>query len=209
MDQHNNPESFPCYLNSSEVGELNMSNPPISQSSQASSYNVEATQPHLSNLFLSKSNQVMAPPNHFPMGYGFQSTFSPHFQQTYPFQGLFNPQIFPSETPAHNKSKRHKKSQNIPQNISQNNLENIQNKGYEPSQPIRRNWTKEEDVALTKAWLHISIDPIIGTDQSGDTLWKRIHPTWKQYLGKDFIEDRPIRGLFKRWCTIQAAVNKF
>ncbi|POM80281.1 Hypothetical protein PHPALM_1904 [Phytophthora palmivora] len=36
------------------------------------------------------------------------------------------------------------------------------------------NWNQEEDRQLTKAWLDVSKDGIVGTDQSGAQFWERV-----------------------------------
>ncbi|XP_057734031.1 glutathione S-transferase T3-like [Arachis stenosperma] len=38
-----------------------------------------------------------------------------------------------------------------------------------------QHWQWEEDEILISAWLNISTDPIVGTNQKGETFWSRIH----------------------------------
>ena len=43
---------------------------------------------------------------------------------------------------------------------------------------------------LVKAWLEISLDPILGTDQTRSTYWKRIHDYYHEH--KTFESERNI-----------------
>ena len=36
-------------------------------------------------------------------------------------------------------------------------------------------WKWDEDELLISAWLNVSTDPMIGTDQKGETFWERIN----------------------------------
>ena len=36
-------------------------------------------------------------------------------------------------------------------------------------------WKWKEDKLLISAWLNVSTDPLIGTDQKGEIFWERIH----------------------------------
>lgn len=73
---------------------------------------------------------------------------------------------------------------------------------------VRRNWTSDEDVALTRAWLHVSVDADVGTGQKSGTLWTRILQSWRANMGV-YDVTRNTNALGCRWGTIQAAVNKF
>jgi len=43
-------------------------------------------------------------------------------------------------------------------------------------------WTDEERVALCKAYLSKSLDPVKGADQSGPKLWASVVVAWKGLL---------------------------
>ncbi|CAH9054215.1 unnamed protein product [Cuscuta europaea] len=47
----------------------------------------------------------------------------------------------------------------------------------------RKEWTKEEDVALTNAWLHVSMDSDIGNNQKSTSMWVRIVEVFKENMG--------------------------
>ena len=49
----------------------------------------------------------------------------------------------------------------------------------------KTNWTQTEDVALINAYLGVSEDPIIGTDQRGPVFWDKIHKTFVKSMGAD------------------------
>lgn len=52
------------------------------------------------------------------------------------------------------------------------------NEGENAVKQRRSNWSCEEDMLLISAWLHVSKDPIVGTDQKGPRFWLRI---WEEY----------------------------
>jgi len=60
---------------------------------------------------------------------------------------------------------------------------------------------------LVKAWLEISLDPILGTDQTRSTYWKRIHDYYHEH--KTFESERNISSLSHRWGIIHKSVNRF
>ncbi|XP_063948241.1 glutathione S-transferase T3-like [Daucus carota subsp. sativus] len=88
--------------------------------------------------------------------------------------------------------------------LNENNIE------VEEIQDIRDNnvqWKWEEDKLLISAWLNVSIDPLVGTDQKGDTFWERIH----QYC-EESDPGLIIRGtvaIRKRWQRINERAQKY
>ncbi|WVZ48993.1 hypothetical protein U9M48_000378 [Paspalum notatum var. saurae] len=68
-------------------------------------------------------------------------------------------------------------------------------------------YTVEEDLCLISAWLNISRDPIVSTNQSGDAYWERIYEYYLQH--KPPTSDRNKKSLSTRWGTISAAVSRF
>ncbi|KAL2492627.1 DNA binding [Abeliophyllum distichum] len=72
-----------------------------------------------------------------------------------------------------------------------------------------KNWTRAEDVELTKAWLYISVDSDVGTNQKNTAMWNRILQIWKDNMGIECNNSRTSNSLQCRWAKIQAAVNKF
>ena len=73
---------------------------------------------------------------------------------------------------------------------------------------LNKKWTKAEDVALTKAWLYVSVDSDIGNNQKNSAMWNRILQTWRDNIGS-YDEARTTNSLGCRWGKILAAVNKF
>ncbi|KAL3646876.1 hypothetical protein CASFOL_009420 [Castilleja foliolosa] len=69
------------------------------------------------------------------------------------------------------------------------------------------NWKIEEDIASCKAWINISEDAEVSTDQQRGKLWDRIREEFIERLGRD--SNRPTAGLANRWQDIQQVVNKF
>ncbi|WVZ59318.1 hypothetical protein U9M48_009475 [Paspalum notatum var. saurae] len=79
-------------------------------------------------------------------------------------------------------------------------------------------YTVEEDLCLISAWLNISRDPIVSTNQSGGLhlqvrdvpiglAWERIYEYYLQH--KPPTSDRNKKSLSTRWGTISAAVSRF
>ena len=70
-----------------------------------------------------------------------------------------------------------------------------------------KNFSVHEDEVLTDAYLEVTQDPIVGTDQRGGSYWKRIH----DYFHANMIEesDRNQNSLQHRWAVINEQVSKF
>ncbi|KAJ1254073.1 hypothetical protein BS78_K124300 [Paspalum vaginatum] len=69
------------------------------------------------------------------------------------------------------------------------------------------NYTQDEDLLLCSAYINVSHDPIVGTNQSQDACLVRITQYYHEH--KTFPTDRNKGSLQHRWNTIQPAVNKF
>lgn len=72
-----------------------------------------------------------------------------------------------------------------------------------------RNWTAIEDVALCQAYLSVSEDPIVGTDQSAEQLWTQIHAAWAALLSNPALADRLPAALTTRMARINRDTSKF
>ena len=44
----------------------------------------------------------------------------------------------------------------------------------------RKVFTEDEDIAICKAWVNISVDSITGANQKGDHFWARVHSKFNQ-----------------------------
>ncbi|XP_062213680.1 glutathione S-transferase T3-like [Phragmites australis] len=72
----------------------------------------------------------------------------------------------------------------------------------------RTKWTYEEDELLVSAWLNVSQDPVVGTDQSKDTYWGRIAKYFNTYR-KPTMMTRSDKALINHMKLITDAVRKF
>ncbi|RZC76643.1 hypothetical protein C5167_000784 [Papaver somniferum] len=62
------------------------------------------------------------------------------------------------------------------------------------SNPPRRLWTPAEDIALTKAYLYVSVDSNVGKDHTSERMWNRILVAWRENMGT-YDESRKANGL--------------
>ncbi|CAN6205715.1 unnamed protein product [Urochloa humidicola] len=69
------------------------------------------------------------------------------------------------------------------------------------------NYSVEEDEALVLAWESVSLDPVIGKDQSMKTYWKRIVDHFQRNVKTP--SNRSIGSLSHRWSTIQECCNRW
>ncbi|CAH9142610.1 unnamed protein product, partial [Cuscuta epithymum] len=116
------------------------------------------------------------------------------------FQNLLNTPVFSSgatENPRASGGGR-KKHKDV-----QNNLNTSQSTTIK-----REDWSSEEDIALTEAWLNISTDPDVGNNQKSTAMWERISQVWKDKMGES-CKARSSNSLQCRWNKMQKAVNKF
>lgn len=81
------------------------------------------------------------------------------------------------------------------------------NKGKKKVAQRGKSFTKEEDRAICSAFLHVSIDPIVGTNQSTTGYYTRMHRHFMENIGVG--SNRTKVSIENRWTTIQKAVNKF
>ncbi|EHS63207.1 uncharacterized protein PGTG_21358 [Puccinia graminis f. sp. tritici CRL 75-36-700-3] len=69
------------------------------------------------------------------------------------------------------------------------------------------NYTEPEDYELCRAWVQVSEDPAVGTNQEGSTFWQRV---WTVYREAVPSPKQPVASLKKRWSNnLQPAINKF
>lgn len=57
-----------------------------------------------------------------------------------------------------------------------------------PNQKRSKNFNEKEDKLLVSAWLNISTDPVLGTNQNRGTFWSRVHEYY--HSNKEFESDR-------------------
>ncbi|BAB07954.1 NAM-like protein -like [Oryza sativa Japonica Group] len=76
-----------------------------------------------------------------------------------------------------------------------------------PNQKRSKNFSEQEDKILVSAWLHVSLDPVLGTNQTRAAYWTRIYEHF--YKTSKSTPDRSQNSLMHRWKTIQENVNKF
>jgi hypothetical protein len=70
----------------------------------------------------------------------------------------------------------------------------------------QQNWLPVEDKQLCRSWISITIDAVVGVDQKGNSLWKRIHADFDDYRSTNV--KRSISSLESRWGIIQRKVLK-
>ncbi|XP_062208978.1 glutathione S-transferase T3-like [Phragmites australis] len=65
----------------------------------------------------------------------------------------------------------------------------------------------EEDLLLVAAWLNVSLDPVVGSNQSLGAFWHRIESYYNE--SKTFTSTRNKKSLQGRWTFINTTVQKF
>ncbi|KAD3068946.1 hypothetical protein E3N88_36826 [Mikania micrantha] len=68
-------------------------------------------------------------------------------------------------------------------------------------------WTTEEEFQLTKAWIDVSEDPIVGRNQKGPDFWSKIRNQFFQAMGRG--EYRTNDMLSSKWRDMNLKVRKF
>ncbi|KAD3640784.1 hypothetical protein E3N88_30007 [Mikania micrantha] len=68
-------------------------------------------------------------------------------------------------------------------------------------------WTTEEEFQLTKAWIDVSEDPIVGRNQKGPDFWSKIRNQFFQAIGRG--EYRTNDMLSSKWRDMNLKVRKF
>ncbi|KAH7524946.1 hypothetical protein FEM48_Zijuj06G0173100 [Ziziphus jujuba var. spinosa] len=131
------------------------------------------------------------------MNASYFSHVSQQFGSGFTYQGLLNAPTIPFDTRNGNATKESKHKSKATQKY--NSQSSVSNK----------NLTQAEDVALTKAWLYISVDSDIGNSQKNTAMWDRILLTWKDNMEVEYSNVQNTNSLQCRWVKIQGAVNKF
>jgi len=79
------------------------------------------------------------------------------------------------------------------------------------SAPSAVSWEAVEDVALMSAWVFISGDPIVGTNQKGDSLWEAVYKMYeksrKENPGK--LSKRTVESMRARWSRLNKNATKW
>ncbi|XBI75391.1 hypothetical protein VPH35_068765 [Triticum aestivum] len=73
-------------------------------------------------------------------------------------------------------------------------------------------YTQDEDKLICQAWMEISQDPRIGSQQKGIVFWTRVHKTFherKMFEPFQITSNRGIGSIQKRWLFIQQECNKY
>ena len=69
-----------------------------------------------------------------------------------------------------------------------------------------KSFTTEEDVAICRAWWHITEDPIVGNSRSHTHFWGRI---FENYCSLQNDHSRTQVSISSRWGVIMKCCNKF
>ncbi|KAL8091739.1 hypothetical protein AgCh_034121 [Apium graveolens] len=83
----------------------------------------------------------------------------------------------------------------------------MSNKETEEVRETIGQWKWVEDKLLISAWLNVSLDALIGTDQKAEEFWDRIH----QYCEEDNhgVMKRRVMAMKKRWQRINERAQKY
>jgi hypothetical protein len=69
------------------------------------------------------------------------------------------------------------------------------------------NFTPEEDLRLASAYVFVSLDPAVGTDQDGNTFWTKIR---ESFVNRGGLAARTMQSLKARWNkVINAEIGKY
>ncbi|KAL6573545.1 hypothetical protein OROHE_002004 [Orobanche hederae] len=145
-------------------------------------------------------NRITAPFTHYT---------SQQYRPDISFQGLLSEPIVSCDTHTISASKKLKKKHTPNDSTDSQQI-------MSANSNIR--WTTAEDIALTRAFLYVSVDAIIGKEQANHTMWDRILVVWKDNILADdktrgkiptYDLTRGGNSLQCHWKVIQAAVNKF
>ncbi|CAH9068923.1 unnamed protein product, partial [Cuscuta epithymum] len=94
-------------------------------------------------------------------------------------------------------------------NGSTKRVKHIKDPNAPPLAKLKNDWTSEEEIALTEAWLHISMDADVGTNQKSTAMWNRILEVWKEKMGPGHKKSRNNNSIQCHWFQIRGAVSKF
>nr|XP_043620070.1 uncharacterized protein LOC122591911 [Erigeron canadensis] len=70
----------------------------------------------------------------------------------------------------------------------------------------KKPWTQEEEVALAKAWIHVSTCRVVGNEQGRDKFWERILDRFSELVGGT---TRTHHSLNTKWTTMNGAMTLF
>ncbi|RYQ94914.1 hypothetical protein Ahy_B08g089887 [Arachis hypogaea] len=203
---------------------------PNTQQSQTSNSQVPKQNFTLPNTFqnpnpqnLSNFNFQTPYNNQFPI---FQPQNQNSLTPNFPFSSTFNPSIgnvtptslpFPTQFSAsrHNSSGVGGSSNPSSQTHIQSNFANTRGLDAidlndddieDRRQDSIQHWHWKEDEMLISAWLNVSTDPIVRTDQKGKIFWSRIHSYCVEFC-PDMT--RRVVSCKKRWYKIKKIVAQF
>ncbi|XP_042042604.1 glutathione S-transferase T3-like [Salvia splendens] len=69
-------------------------------------------------------------------------------------------------------------------------------------------YTKDESVAVAKAWDAITSDPVVGNDQHEGSFWRRVTDAYEE-LKPEGAESRDPEQIRKKWSRILRATKRF
>ncbi|CAH9132760.1 unnamed protein product [Cuscuta epithymum] len=142
------------------------------------------------------NNPMMQPKYHFdPTTGAYAVHIDQHNRPTFPFQHMLN---IPMGT------------QNFDRvNALNKRAKDIQDPNLSKNATSKKDWTTEEEVALTEAWLYISTDADVGTNKKSPAMWSRILEVWKEKTGPEHKKSRNNNSIQCHLHQIRGAVAKF
>lgn len=76
-----------------------------------------------------------------------------------------------------------------------------------------KNWMIGEDESLCRAWLDISQDPVVSTNQKAETLYAKIQQKYAEICRENNVATDPdlrgVKSIKSRWCFINKGASKF
>nr|XP_017245770.1 PREDICTED: glutathione S-transferase T3-like [Daucus carota subsp. sativus] len=186
---------------------MNSNNPPPPNSKNP---NPQFPNPYPNSYFPNPQNfniNSQAPNSQYQFSQSQNSQFPFPYPQNSPYQFPFppfsNPHFETQQPPTQNSP-----HSQVPA-FSNANIFDL-NDDFEESEDVREitgQWKWVEDKLLISAWLNVSIDPLVGTDQKTEAFWDRIH----HYCEEDNpgIIKRGVVAMKKRWQRINEGAQKF
>lgn len=96
----------------------------------------------------------------------------------------------------------------VEEEVYGDDVEEVEEEFFDVSQKNGRskNYTEFEDIALVKAWASVSLDAVIGNDQTRKKYWERIEDKFHQFIPE---QSRSRRSLRSRYDAIKQSCSRW